>query len=153
MNGSQCCYLARVDQVASNVCPHGVVLLGRWAMVDHWLRPAMPGNSATMLALGNVEAPRDLHNLPANDKDAKSLGDANWKRDAESGDWQRETVIARTDRGHPLTRTELERDAEQVIKANIASGPAPIAARYELAYRTQTHGLGKRVARLRRARQ
>ncbi|KRA81957.1 hypothetical protein ASD78_01430 [Lysobacter sp. Root667] len=113
----------------------------------------MPGNSATMLALGNVEAPRDLHNLPANDKDAKSLGDANWKRDAESGDWQRETVIARTDRGHPLTRTELERDAEQVIKANIASGPAPIAARYELAYRTQTHGLGKRVARLRRARQ
>ncbi|KRC34872.1 MULTISPECIES: peptidoglycan-binding protein [unclassified Lysobacter] len=104
----------------------------------------LASNSATMLALGNVVAPRDPFNLPANDEDAKSLGDANWKRDAESGDWRRETVIARTDRGHPLTRTdtapperaaELERDAEQVIKANIASGPAPIAARYELAYK------------------
>ncbi|WP_082575373.1 DUF2235 domain-containing protein [Lysobacter sp. Root667] len=65
----------------------------------------LASNSATMLALGNVVAPRDPFNLPANDEDAKSLGDANWKRDAESGDWQRETVIARTDRGHPLTRT------------------------------------------------
>lgn len=104
----------------------------------------LASNAATKLALGNVETPRDPYNLPANEKDAESLGDANWKRNGETGDWQRETIVARTDRGQPLTRTdtasperaaELDRDAEQVIKANIASGPAPIAARYELAYK------------------
>ncbi|WP_394540122.1 peptidoglycan-binding protein [Lysobacter enzymogenes] len=104
----------------------------------------LASNAATKLALGNVEPPRDPYNLPANETDAKSLGDANWKRDGETGNWQRETIVARMDRGHPLTRTdtaspvraaELDRDAEQVIKANIASGPAPIAARYELAYK------------------
>jgi len=104
----------------------------------------LASNAATKLALGNVDPPRDPYNLPANDTDAKSLGDANWKRNGETGNWQRETIVARMDRGHPLTRTdiasperaaELDRDAEQVIKANIASGPAPIAARYELAYK------------------
>ncbi|ALN59382.1 large Ala/Gln-rich protein [Lysobacter enzymogenes] len=104
----------------------------------------LASNAATKLALGNVEPPRDPCNLPANETDAKSLGDANWKRDGDTGNWQRETIVARMDRGHPLTRTdtasperaaELDRDAEQVIKANIASGPAPIAARYELAYK------------------
>ena len=104
----------------------------------------LASNVATELALGKVEQPRDPYNLPANDKDSKSLGDANWKLNAQTGDWQRETVIARTDRGHPLTRTdtasperaaELSREAEQVIKANIAAGPAPVAARYELAHK------------------
>lgn len=104
----------------------------------------MASNVATALALGNVEPPRDPYDLPADATDPESLGDANWKRNADTGDWQRETIVARTDRGHPLTRTDtasperaaqLERDAEQVIQANIASGPAPIAARYQLAYK------------------
>lgn len=101
-------------------------------------------SAATELAFGRAERPRDPYDLPANDKDSPSLGDANWKRNADTGDWQRETIVARTDRGHPLTRTdiasperaaELEREAGQVVRANIAAGPAPIAARYQLAYK------------------
>ncbi|SDY13000.1 zeta toxin family protein [Lysobacter enzymogenes] len=101
-------------------------------------------SAATELAFGRAERPRDPYDLPANDKDSQSLGDANWKRNADTGDWQRETIVARTDRGHPLTRTdiasperaaELEREAGQVVQANIAAGPAPIAARYQLAYK------------------
>lgn len=100
--------------------------------------------AATELAFGKIERPRDPYDLPANDMDSPSLGDANWKRNADTGDWQRETIVARTDRGQPLTRTdiasperaaELEREAGQVVQANIAAGPAPIAARYQLAYK------------------
>ncbi|MGH8080016.1 MAG: zeta toxin family protein, partial [Lysobacter sp.] len=104
----------------------------------------LASNSATQLALGKLEPPRDPYVQAANASDRPSLSPVDWKRNEDSGQWQREAVIARTDRGHPLTQTdraspersvELDRAAEQTIRENISAGPAPVAARYQLAYR------------------
>lgn len=104
----------------------------------------LASNSSSALAMGKLEPPRDPYVLPANETDKHSFAQADWKRNEESGDWFRQVVIARTDRGHPLVNpekasperaAELDRMSEQVVRENIASGPAPIAARYEQAYR------------------
>ncbi|ALN63048.1 putative peptidoglycan binding domain protein [Lysobacter antibioticus] len=104
----------------------------------------LASNSSSALAMGKLEPPRDPYVLPANETDKHSFAQADWQRNAESGDWVRQVVIARTDRGHPLVNpekasperaAELDRMSEQVVRDNIASGPAPIAARYEQAYR------------------
>lgn len=104
----------------------------------------LASNSSSALAMGKLEPPRDPYVLPANETDKHSFAQADWQRNAESGDWVRQVVIARTDRGHPLVNpekasperaAELDRISEQVVRDNIASGPAPIAARYEQAYR------------------
>ncbi|MGN7918061.1 peptidoglycan-binding protein [Lysobacter sp. 22409] len=104
----------------------------------------LASNSSSALAMGKLEPPRDPYVLPANETDKHSFAQADWQRNAETGDWVRQVVIARTDRGHPLVNpekasperaAELDRMSEQVVRENIASGPAPIAARYEQAYR------------------
>lgn len=104
----------------------------------------LASNSSSALAMGKLEPPRDPYVLPANETDKHSFAQADWQRNAETGDWVRQVVIARTDRGHPLVNpekasperaAELDRMSEQVVRDNIASGPAPIAARYEQAYR------------------
>ncbi|WP_081931005.1 zeta toxin family protein [Lysobacter antibioticus] len=104
----------------------------------------LASNSSSALAMGKLESPRNPYVLPANETDKHSFAQADWQRNAETGDWVRQVVIARTDRGHPLVNpekasperaAELDRMSEQVVRENIASGPAPIAARYEQAYR------------------
>lgn len=104
----------------------------------------LASNASSALAMGKLEPPRDPYVQPANEHDKHSLAQTDWKRNEDSGDWYRQVVIARTDRGHPLSvpdralperAAELDRMAEQVVRANIANGPAPIAARYEQAYR------------------
>ncbi|MGO1002760.1 zeta toxin family protein [Lysobacter sp. CA196] len=104
----------------------------------------LASNSSSALAMGKLEPPRDPYVLPANETDKHSFAQADWQRNGETGDWVRQVVIARTDRGHPLVNpekasperaAELDRMSEQVVRENIASGPAPIAARYEQAYR------------------
>ncbi|ALN79139.1 putative peptidoglycan binding domain protein [Lysobacter antibioticus] len=104
----------------------------------------LASNSSSALAMGKLEPPRDPYVLPANETDKHSFAQADWQRNGETGDWVRQVVIARTDRGHPLVNpekasperaAELDRMSEQVVRDNIASGPAPIAARYEQAYR------------------
>ncbi|MGJ7901691.1 zeta toxin family protein [Lysobacter sp. 1R34A] len=104
----------------------------------------LASNASSALAMGKLEPPRDPYVQPANEHDKHSLAQTDWKRNEDSGDWYRQVVIARTDRGQPLSvpdkalperAAELDRMAEQVVRANIANGPAPIAARYEQAYR------------------
>ncbi|ALN92502.1 peptidoglycan-binding protein [Lysobacter gummosus] len=101
-------------------------------------------NAATALALGNVEPPRDPYTLRAVRSDTASLQRADWERNPETGEWNRNVVVGFEQRGVPMTRpesatseraAELNATSEQIIRDNIASGPAPIAARYELAYR------------------
>lgn len=101
-------------------------------------------NTATALAMGNLPPPRDPHVQPASAGDAPSLAPADWRRDGDSGKWRRDTVVARTDRGHPLTRADVaapERSAEldaaatQTLRDNLAQSPAAIAARYDASYR------------------
>lgn len=103
----------------------------------------MASNTATALAMGKLEPPRDPYSLPASDGDAASLRRADWQRNPQSGEWDRNVVVGYEQRGVPMTRpeaasperaAELDRASEQVIRDNIANGPAPIAARYELAY-------------------
>lgn len=100
-------------------------------------------NVATALAIGNVDPPRDPYTLRATRSDTPSLQRADWERNPETGDWNRNVVVGFEQRGVPMTRpesatperaAELNATSEQVIRDNIASGPAPIAARYELAY-------------------
>jgi len=101
-------------------------------------------NTATALAMGNLPPPRDPHVQPASAGDAPSLAPADWRRDGDSGEWRRDAVVARTDRGHPLTRADVatpERAAEldaastQTMRDNLAHSPAAIAARYDASYR------------------
>ncbi|MFD1296440.1 peptidoglycan-binding protein [Lysobacter gummosus] len=105
----------------------------------------LASNAATALALAprNLETPRDPYTLRAVRSDTPSLQRADWEHNPQSGEWNRNVVVGFEQRGVPMTRSETatpERAAElnaisaQVIRDNIASGPAPIAARYDLAY-------------------
>ncbi len=103
-------------------------------------------NAATELALGETQKPRDPFTQPQAPGDAPSLSPAAWTRDAQTGAWSRDVVTAYVGVGQqqtvrhaatPERAAELERAAEQTIAGNIATGPAPIAARYEIVSRLQ----------------
>lgn len=101
-------------------------------------------NAATALELGNVPRPRSPFIQPEAPGDTPSLDPASWERNSRTGQWERNVVVGRIDRAandirpeiaSPQRAVELERAADQIIRENIAAGPAPIAARYEIAFR------------------
>ena len=103
-------------------------------------------NSATELAMGKLESPRNPYSQAATETDPPSLRRADWERNPQSGEWDRKVVVGYEQRGVPLVRmdtanperaAELNRAAEQTILDNIANGPAPMAARYAIVHRSE----------------
>ena len=101
-------------------------------------------NAATALELKDVPPPRSPFIQPPAPGDTPSLDPAAWERNSNTGQWERNVVVGRIDRGANEIRPEiaspqraaaLEVAADQVIRENIANGPAPIASRYEIAFR------------------
>lgn len=95
------------------------------------------------LVLGAPPRPADPFSQPANSRDTPSVTPANWMRDADSGEWKREVVLAYSERGLSPKRTEvadseraaeLDRDAARTLLRNADNSPAGIATRYEDAY-------------------
>ncbi|MGO0999627.1 phospholipase effector Tle1 domain-containing protein [Lysobacter sp. CA196] len=102
-------------------------------------------NSATELAMGKLDPPRNPYSLPAADNDPVSLRRADWERNPQSGAWDRRVVVGFEQAGVPMYRidhaspervAELDRASDQVIRDNIANGPAPMAARYQMVHRS-----------------
>ncbi|MBN7135992.1 hypothetical protein A7A76_14830 [Lysobacter enzymogenes] len=103
-------------------------------------------NAATELAMGKLQPPRNPYAQAAAENDPPSLRRADWERDPQTGAWDRKVVVGfeqpgvpmvRNDTARPERAAELDRASAQVVRDNIASGPAPLAARYELVYRSE----------------
>ncbi|ALN55555.1 large Ala/Gln-rich protein [Lysobacter enzymogenes] len=103
-------------------------------------------NSATELAMGKLEAPRNPYSHAAADSDPASLRRADWERNPQTGAWDRKVVVGFEQPGVPMVRVdaasperaaELDRVSQQVIQENIANGPAPMAARYQMVHRSE----------------
>lgn len=103
-------------------------------------------SSATELAIGKLQSPRNPYSQPASDIDSVSQRRADWERNPQTGTWDRKVVEGFEQSGVPMVRTEhasaeraaeLDRAAQQVIQENIANGPAPMAARFQLVHRSE----------------
>ena len=97
------------------------------------------------LVLGGPPPQRDPFSLAAEAGDAPSSRPSNWKRDPESGQWERKVYGPFVERGGTAYSTEtadpgselaarLDRQAAQIVVENAANSPASIAARYEDTY-------------------
>ncbi|MCC8535725.1 zeta toxin family protein [Xanthomonas axonopodis pv. poinsettiicola] len=100
-------------------------------------------SEATEQALGEVQ-PRNPYAQPSSEADAAHLYARDWRHDPASGQWSRMVAdeVDRNDRpiwtpdpASPERNAALDQQAAQVVDANIARGPAAIAATYEAAYR------------------
>lgn|GEM_PF-2330188 len=103
-------------------------------------------NVATELAMGTLPAPRNPYSQAAAESDPSSLRRADWERDPQTGAWARNVIVGFEQPGVPMVRVdsasaeraaELDRASARVIRDNIANGPAPMAARYEMAHRSE----------------
>lgn len=100
-------------------------------------------STSVELMLGGPPSQRDPFVQPAKASDPPSAFPAAWTRDADQQAWQREVMVAFTERGmsrkrvdvaSPERADELDRAAAQTVLQNAANSPAAIAARYEEAY-------------------
>ncbi|WP_108834890.1 peptidoglycan-binding protein [Xanthomonas fragariae] len=100
-------------------------------------------SEATEQALGKVQ-PSNPYVQPSSDADAAHLYARDWRHDPASGQWSRMIAdeVDRNDRpvwtvdpASPERSAALNQQAAQVVDANIARGPAAIAATYQAAYR------------------
>ncbi|UXA49273.1 peptidoglycan-binding protein [Xanthomonas prunicola] len=100
-------------------------------------------SEATEQALGKVQ-PSNPYVQPSSEADAAHLYARNWRHDPASGQWSRMIAdeVDRNDRpvwtvdpASPERNAALDQQAAQVVDANIARGPAAIAATYQAAYR------------------
>ncbi|WP_407364875.1 zeta toxin family protein [Xanthomonas campestris] len=103
---------------------------------------------ATEQALGKVQ-PSNPYVQPSSEADAAHLYARDWRHDPASGQWSRMVAdeVDRNDRpiwtvdpAGPERSAALDQQAAQVVDANIARGPAAIAATYQAAY--QRNGWG-----------
>lgn len=101
-------------------------------------------NVATELAMGTLPPPRNPYSHAAAQGDPASLRRADWERNPQTGAWDRNVIVGFEQPGVPIIRVdsasaeraaELDRASAQVIRDNIANGPAPIAARYQMVHR------------------
>ncbi|MEQ7581807.1 zeta toxin family protein [Xanthomonas campestris] len=97
---------------------------------------------ATEQALGKVQ-PSNPYVQPSSEADAAHLYTRDWRHDPASGQWSRMIAdeVDRNDRpvwtvdpASPERSAALDQQAAQVVDANIARGPAAIAATYQAAY-------------------
>lgn len=100
-------------------------------------------NTSVEIGMRRLSPPRNPYSLEASDQDGGSLRPANWTRDPGTGQWQRDRITNIDPSGRnihdfqiasPERAAELDQQAAKVIEANIANGPAPIAARYQIAH-------------------
>nr|WP_235578081.1 zeta toxin family protein [Pseudoxanthomonas sp. Root630] len=100
-------------------------------------------STSVELMLGGPPSQRDPFVQPAKASDPPSAFPAAWTRDTDQQAWQREVMVAFTERGmsqkrvdvaSPERADELDRAAAQTVLQNAANSPAAIAARYEEAY-------------------
>ncbi|MGO1073409.1 peptidoglycan-binding protein [Lysobacter sp. CA199] len=103
-------------------------------------------NVATELAMRKLEPPRNPYSQPAAEGDPVSQQRADWERDAQTGAWSRRVVEGYEQRGVPMIQmytasaeraAELDSASQQVIRDNIANGPVPMAARYQMVHRSE----------------
>ncbi|WP_082648824.1 peptidoglycan-binding domain-containing protein [Lysobacter capsici] len=101
-------------------------------------------NVATELAMGTLPPPRNPYSQAAAQGDPVSLRRADWERNPQTGAWDRNVIVGFEQPGVPIIRVdsasaeraaELDRASAQVIRDNIANGPTPIAARYQMVHR------------------
>ncbi|MCL1501392.1 zeta toxin family protein [Xanthomonas nasturtii] len=99
-------------------------------------------SEATEQALGKVQ-PSNPYAQPSSEADAAHLYARDWRHDPASGQWSRMIAdeVDRNDRpvwtvdpASPERNAALDQQAAQVVDANIARGPAAIAATYQAAY-------------------
>ncbi|WAH62928.1 peptidoglycan-binding protein [Xanthomonas hortorum] len=99
-------------------------------------------SEATEQALGKVQ-PSNPYVQPSSDADAGHLYARDWRHDPASGQWSRMVAddVDRNDRpvwtvdpASPERSAALDQQAAQVVDANIARGPAAIAATYQAAH-------------------
>ncbi|MET3146826.1 zeta toxin family protein [Xanthomonas phaseoli] len=99
-------------------------------------------SEATEQALGKAQ-PSNPYVQPSSDADAAHLYARDWRHDPASGQWSRMVAdeVDRNDRpvwtadpASPERNAALDQQAAQVVDANIARGPAAIAATYQAAY-------------------
>ncbi|WP_425520649.1 peptidoglycan-binding protein [Xanthomonas campestris] len=99
-------------------------------------------SEATEQALGKVQ-PSNPYVQPSSEADAAHLYARDWRHDPASGQWSRMVAddVDRNDRpvwtvdpASPERSAGLDQQAAQVVDANIAHGPAAIAATYQAAY-------------------
>lgn len=99
-------------------------------------------SEATEQALGKVQ-PSNPYVQPSSEADAAHLYARDWRHDPASGQWSRMVAdeVDRNDRpvwtvdpASPERSAGLDQQAAQVVDANIARGPAAIAATYQAAY-------------------
>ncbi|MEQ7776934.1 zeta toxin family protein [Xanthomonas hortorum] len=99
-------------------------------------------SEATEQALGKVQ-PSNPYVQPSSEADAAHLYARDWRHDPASGQWSRMVAddVDRNDRpvwtvdpASPERSAALDQQAAQVVDANIARGPAAIAATYQAAH-------------------
>ncbi|CAD0320128.1 zeta toxin family protein [Xanthomonas hortorum pv. cynarae] len=99
-------------------------------------------SEATEQALGKVQ-PSNPYVQPSSEADAAHLYARDWRHDPASGQWSRMIAddVDRNDRpvwtvdpASPERSAALDQQAAQVVEANIARGPAAIAATYQAAH-------------------
>jgi hypothetical protein len=98
--------------------------------------------AATGQAIGKA-SPQNPFVQPKNDSDPSHLYSRDWSRSPETGQWSRmvadevsrnEAPLWKPEDASPTRAAELDRQASQVIDNNIARGPAPIAAYYQIVH-------------------
>ena len=101
-------------------------------------------------ALGKVPEPGNPLMLAPNDSDMHSLRTRHWMYQAESGKWVREIVTDEDHRGVASRFKHIEADTERaaqlsaqamhVIDENLRTGPAVLAARYQVVFKAYGYG-------------
>jgi Zeta toxin len=100
-------------------------------------------STSVQLILNSPPRPTDPYTVPADKNDTHSITSADWKREPNSGKWEREVVDQIVDRGLKITHTEtaniektamLNRASDAIIAQNAVIAPAAIAARYQAAH-------------------
>ncbi|MGO1069689.1 peptidoglycan-binding protein [Lysobacter sp. CA199] len=103
-------------------------------------------NVATELAIGKLDPPRNPYSQPAAENEPTSLRRADWERNPQTGAWDRKVVVGfeqpgvpmlRIDHASPERAAELDQASQQTIRENLANGPAPMAARYQMVHQSE----------------
>ena len=102
-------------------------------------------NTAVEIALSRVPKPMDPYSIDAPAHDSPHAPTVRWTRHPDNGHWEHRAPPVFAERGlsivgntpvpaPPALAARLDAQSNAIISANIANGPAPIAARYNVAH-------------------
>lgn len=102
-------------------------------------------NTAVEIALSWVPKPMDPYSIDAPAHDSPHAPTVRWTRNPDNGHWEHAAAPVFAERGlgidgsvpitaPPELAARLDAQSNTIISANIANGPAPIAARYNVAH-------------------